>query len=79
MKFFFLPVLKNHFSTISTLLFIPYAQPGGISYDNYTNTVRKAFSSIAIDVKGIHEFENPIEAVEKAVGGQIALADRADR
>lgn len=65
---YILPTLKNHFSKISTLLFLPYAQPGGISYDEYTNTVRKAFATIDIAVKGIHEFQNPIEALEQAEG-----------
>ena len=65
---YILPILKNHFSTVSTLLFIPYAQPGGTSYDDYTNTVRKAFATIGIAVKGIHEFKNPIEALEQAEG-----------
>jgi dipeptidase E len=65
---YILPVLQHHFSKVSTLLFVPYAQPGGISYDDYTNIVKKAFASINIDVKGIHEFSNPIKALENAQG-----------
>lgn len=65
---YILPVLKNHFSNVSTLLFIPYAQPGGISYDDYTNVVKKAFALININVKGIHEYDNSIEALENAQG-----------
>ena len=65
---YLLPVLEYHFSKISTLLFIPYAQPGGISYDDYTNTVKKAFATISINVKGIHEYKNPNEALENAEG-----------
>ena len=38
------------------MLFIPYARPSGISYDEYTAKARAAFNTINIDVKGIHEF-----------------------
>lgn len=58
--------LKSHFSGVKTLLFIPFARPGGISHDNYTAKVAVFFNEIGIDVKGVHEFENPIEAVEDA-------------
>jgi dipeptidase E len=62
------PVLKNHFKNINTLLFIPYARPGGISHEDYTLIVKKAFLNLNITVKGIHEFENPIAAIENAEG-----------
>jgi len=62
------PVLKNHFKNINTLLFIPYARPGGISHEDYTLIVKKAFLNLNIAVKGIHEFENPIAAIENAEG-----------
>ncbi|RXR20667.1 dipeptidase PepE [Flavobacterium amnicola] len=63
---YLLPTLANHFVGVKTLLFIPYAQPSGISYEDYTSKVGEAFSRINITVKGIHEFENPIEAIKNA-------------
>ncbi|VXB11285.1 Peptidase E [Flavobacterium sp. 9AF] len=63
---YLLPVLKNHFQNASTILFIPYARPGGVSHEEYTNKVRKAFEQINKIVVGIHEFENPIEAIKQA-------------
>jgi len=61
------------FKTVETILFIPYARPGGISHDAYTQKVRVAFLKIDKKVKGIHEFENPRKAIENAeaifVGG----------
>lgn len=55
------------------ILFIPYARPSGISYEEYTDVPRNAFSEVGIQVRGIHEFENPKEAIQKAkaifVGG----------
>ena len=63
---YLLPTLQVHFKDVKTLVFIPYAMPGGISYDGYTSIAKKAFSKIDIAVKGIHEFNNPKEAVLKA-------------
>jgi dipeptidase E len=65
---YLLPELQKFFSNVNEILFIPYARPSGISYDDYTKKVSKAFAKINIAVKGIHEFENPIEALEKAQG-----------
>ena len=65
---YLLPVLKQHFCECKTLLFIPYARPSGISHENYTEKVALAFAKINIAVKGIHEFENPIAALEQAEG-----------
>jgi dipeptidase E len=62
------PILKNHFKNINTLLFIPYARPGGITHDEYTKAASNAFEKLNIKVKGIHEFENPITAIENAEG-----------
>lgn len=33
---YILPVLKIHFQACKNLLFIPYASPGGLSYNDYT-------------------------------------------
>jgi dipeptidase E len=65
---YLLPVLEVHFKGCSELLFVPYARPGGTSHDDYTATVRSAFAKINKTVKGLHEFENPIEAIENAQG-----------
>ncbi|MGG8494935.1 dipeptidase PepE [Tenacibaculum sp. TC6] len=65
---YILPVLKEHFKNVKTILFIPYARPGGISYEGYTLKAKEAFEKIGIAVVGIHEFTNPREAVLKAEG-----------
>jgi dipeptidase E len=65
---YLLPNLKLHFKDVTEILFIPYARPSGISHEDYTSKVAQAFSEINITIKGIHEFENPIEAVEQAQG-----------
>lgn len=60
---YLLPTLELHFKDVNTLTFIPYARPGGITYDDYTSIAKKAFSKIKIVVKGIHEFDNPKQAI----------------
>lgn len=51
---------------IKNLLFIPYARPGGISHDSYTDKVREAFKDTGVTVKGIHEYENTQDAIKNA-------------
>ena len=70
---YLLPTLKAFFIGIDELLFIPYARPGGISYDDYTKRASTIFIEIGVKVKGIHEFDDAPKAVKKAqaifVGG----------
>lgn len=65
---YLLPTLANHFSNCDTIIFIPYARPGGISHDEYTERVQAAFLKINKNVIGLHTFENPIEALQNASG-----------
>lgn len=60
------PALAEHFKNCGSLLFIPYARPGGISHDDYTKRVAEFFAQLNITVKGAHEFDNPAEAVANA-------------
>lgn len=63
---YLLPTLKEHFAGCSTLLFVPYARPGGISHDDYTKKVAQTLAPLGINVKGLHEFDNSAEAVSNA-------------
>ena len=63
---YLLPTLSKHFSSCKTLLFIPYARPGGISHSDYTKKVHDTFAKINIKVNGIHEYDNTTEAIQKA-------------
>ncbi|SDG69531.1 dipeptidase E [Flavobacterium omnivorum] len=65
---YLLPELQLHFKNCSTILFIPYARPGGISHEEYTNSVALAFAKINKKVIGIHEFEDAALAVKSAEG-----------
>ena len=63
---YLLPTLATFFADVKTILFIPYARPGGISYDEYTDIAKKAFATIDMEVKGIHQFKNSKEAIQNA-------------
>ena len=65
---YLLPALQLHFKNCTTILFIPYARPGGISHEEYTKKAAEAFASINIKLQGIHEFESPEKAIQNAEG-----------
>ena len=70
---YLLPDLEDFFNQVDELVFIPYARPAGISYDAYTDKVRKALVSLDLKVTGLHEFDDVKMAVRNAkalfVGG----------
>lgn len=63
---YLLDELSIFFKNTSEILFIPYARPGGITHDEYTSNVNKAFNQIGKTAKGIHEFDNPKVAIANA-------------
>jgi dipeptidase E len=65
---YLLPELQLHFAQCKTILFLPYARPGGISHDDYTLKVKSFFALLNKEVRGLHEFNNPTEAIQKAEG-----------
>lgn len=70
---YILPELSVFFKGINEILFIPYARPSGLTHDEYTSKAQQGFEKINIKLKGIHEFNNPIDAINNAkaifVGG----------
>ena len=65
---YLLPELSVHFEHCKTILFIPFARPGGISHEEYTANAASAFAKINKEVKGIHEFEDFSKAISNAEG-----------
>lgn len=65
---YLLPELRLHFEHCKTILFIPFARPGGISHEEYNANVALAFAKINKEVKGIHEFENFSKSIKNAEG-----------
>lgn len=60
--------IKKHFLGCTEIVFIPFARPGGMSWDDYTNVARKYFAQHNIEVKGIHQFDDAKKALEMAQG-----------
>ena len=60
--------IQKLFSGIDEIIFIPFARPGGISHNDYTEIARNFFAEINIKVKGLHEFEDKISAINNAKG-----------
>jgi len=58
--------VKDFLGDKNELLFIPYAQPGGISFDEYTSYPREALKNYGIRVKGIHEYPSASKAIAQA-------------
>lgn len=65
---YILPELSMHFKGIQEILFIPYARPSGLTFEDYTQKAKSAFEKININVVGIHEFTNEVDAVNNAKG-----------
>ena len=82
---YLLPELRRLFNGTGEITFIPYARPGGISHDAYTDLVRQALSGFPLEVKGLHEFSKPRERVAQSealfIGGgnTFVLLDRLYR
>lgn len=62
------PVIRELFREIKELIFIPYARPGGISHDDYTQKAAVFFSQFGIEVKGLHQFKDAGAAIASGQG-----------
>ena len=65
---YLLEPLGQLFEQTEEVLFIPYARPGGIDHDEYTEIAAKAFSKIDKKLVGIHTFDDPFAAIQNASG-----------
>ena len=64
---YLIPVIAEFFKN-RKVIFIPFARPGGISHNQYTNLAKTAFQKAGIELNGIHEFDNMQEALNNADG-----------
>ena len=63
---YLLDEVQDFLKGVNELLFIPYARPSGISYDEYTAYPRKALAGTGMEVRGIHEFKDPRQGLRGA-------------
>ncbi len=65
-------MIDEHLGDVREIVFIPYAGVT-INFDEYTQRVQNALAELNINVKGIHTFADPKQAIEQAkaivVGG----------
>jgi len=59
-------LLEDFYSNIKNLLFVPYARPGGMTYDDYTAVAATRFEKLGIKTTGIHENDNPTKSIQDA-------------
>lgn len=57
------PVLQEQM--VKNVVVIPYAVIR-LSYDERVNQLKQSFADMALDIKGIHEFHDPVQAIEWA-------------
>ena len=60
--------LEQFFDGIDNIVFIPFARPGGISYDDYSDIARKFFSRLGKKLIGIHESDDMLETLNECEG-----------
>ena len=58
--------LLELFKNVNEILFIPFARPGGISHEEYTEKAKKGLAFLNKEVVGLHEKENFKKAIEEA-------------
>lgn len=54
------------YQNIDEIMFIPFARPGGVSHEAYTQKAKGFFTQLDIKVVGLHEFEDKKMAIKKA-------------
>ncbi|MCW8982208.1 MAG: dipeptidase PepE [Altibacter sp.] len=60
--------LSDLFKHTTEVIFIPYARPGGITHDAYTEKASEAFKKIGKELRGLHTFTDPQKAIREAKG-----------
>lgn len=53
---------------VEEIIFIPYARPGGVSHDEYTEKAKSFFKKLDIRVNGLHAADSPADAIKNARG-----------
>ena len=61
----YLELMNENFKNCKRIIFIPYASH---NYDDYTNSVRERFRDSDYEIIGIHELDNPLEAIRTMEG-----------
>ena len=60
--------VKLLFSNSKKIIFIPYARPNGLTYEEYTEIASSFFITLGIKVNGIHEYKDLKKAITENDG-----------
>lgn len=58
--------IQNLLAGRSSILFIPFARPGGISHKDYTAKAQEAFAAMGVSLTGVHEAPDALKAINEA-------------
>jgi len=58
--------IKEFLGNRKTVVFIPFARPGGTSHNAYTKIARERFAMMGYSLNGVHEFDDMKAAIRKA-------------
>jgi dipeptidase E len=60
--------ILDFFKAKKHILFIPYARPSGLSWDDYTSKAAEKFTALGFEMRGVHTFDSHTEALAWAQG-----------
>jgi dipeptidase E len=60
------PTITRHFEGSGSVLFVPFASPGGLPHAEYAELVSRALKPTAVEVRSIHAAPDPVRAVQEA-------------
>lgn len=58
--------IKTFLPAGANVLFVPFARPGGISWDEYSDKAGEKFEDMGFKLRGVHEFDDRVKAAENA-------------
>ena len=73
---YILDEVADFFAGREEVVFIPFARPSGITHDEYTALARDKFAAKGIRITGLHEADDPREAIRNAQGFLPVAATR---
>ena len=60
--------VRAHFNGCKTVAFVPFARPGGLTWDDYTALPAAVFAAWGLELRGIHTWTSPEQAAGDADG-----------
>jgi dipeptidase E len=58
--------IKKFLHGKKSILFVPYARPGGMTHEEYTKIAKERFEKMSFKLTGVHEYDDPVDAVKNA-------------